>query len=332
MLYPLKFVPQFREKIWGGQRIKNHLNQNLGNLPNCGELWALSGFPGSESVVANGFLAGNELNELVEIYMDELLGEKVFEIYGTVFPLLIKILDANDWLSIQVHPDDELAHQRGLEGGKTEMWYILQAEKDAKLISGFNQKINQHLFLQKVEEKDLASVLNFETAQPGDVFYIPAGRVHALGPGLLLAEIQQTSDTTYRIYDWDRKDEKGNERELHLEEAKAAIDFELAENYKTNCISKKNETVSLVKSPYFTTNLLDLNTPIQKDYSDLDSFVILLCVEGVCEIDDRTNEKTLLLAGEVVLIPASAKHILLNPLNVAKILEVYIQIDGEGSL
>jgi len=323
-LYPLKFESQFRDKIWGGQKIKSILNQDFGDLPNCGELWALSGYPGSESVVTNGFLAGNELNELVEVYMDELVGEKIHEMYGNVFPLLIKILDANDWLSIQVHPDDNLAHQRGLERGKTEMWYILQADKEAKLIAGFNQKVNQQVYLQKIKEKQITEIMNFEEVKVGEVYYMPAGRVHALGPGILLAEIQQTSDITYRIYDWDRVDESGKGRDLHLDEAMAAIDFEVADSYKSHYTEKKNETVSLIKSEYFTTNLIDLDVSIIKDFTELDSFVIYLCVDGICELDDEIHDKVLVSVGEVVLVPASTALVHLNPLNSAKLIEVYI--------
>lgn len=327
-LYPLKFEPIFRDKIWGGQKIKTILNQDFSDLPNCGELWALSGFPGSESIVSNGFLAGNELNELVEVYMDELVGEKNHEIYGNVFPLLIKILDASDWLSIQVHPDDNLAHQRGLEGGKTEMWYILQADKEAKLIAGFNQKVNQQVYLQKLKENELQEILNFEDVKAGEVYYMPAGRVHALGPGILLAEIQQTSDTTYRIFDWNRVDEKGKGRELHIHDAMAAIDFNVTDSYKSHYVKKKNGTASLVKSEHFITNLIDLDVPIEKDFTELDSFVIYLCAEGACELDDQIHEKVNFKAGEVVLIPASAARIQIKPLQSAKLLEVYIlQVD-----
>jgi len=292
-------------------------------------MWALSGYPGSESIVSNGFLAGNDLNELLEVYMDELVGEKIYQTYGNVFPLLIKILDANDWLSIQVHPDDKLAHERGLEGGKTEMWYVLQAEKDSKLISGFNQKINQQVYLQKLKEGKLTDILNFEQVQAGDVFFMPAGRVHALGPGIMLAEIQQTSDTTYRIYDWDRKDDQGKARDLHLEEAMGAIDFEVPDTYRSTYVKKKNETVSLVSDPHFISNLLDLDTALQKDFTELDSFVIYLCVEGKCHVVEADSEKVSLEAGRVALLPASTSQIHLIPEGKAKLLEVYIQIAEE---
>lgn len=324
MLYPLKFEPIFRDKIWGGQKIKTVLNKDFGDIPNCGELWALSGYPGSESIVANGFLAGNDLNELVEVYMDELVGERIHEIYGNVFPLLIKILDANDWLSIQVHPDDNLARQRDLEGGKTEMWYVLQAEENSKLIAGFNQKINQNVYLQKLKDKELTEIMNFEEVKAGDVYYMPAGRVHALGPGILLAEIQQTSDTTYRIFDWDRVDDSGKGRNLHLQDAMAAIDFEIPESYKSSYVKKKNETASLVKSEHFVTNLIDMDAQLEKDFSEVDSFVIYLCAEGAFELDDEKSDKLIIEAGETVLIPASATKIYLTPLNKAKLLEVFI--------
>jgi len=330
MLYPLKFEPLFKDKIWGGQKIKTVLNKDFGNLPNCGEMWALSGFPGSESIVSNGFLAGNDLNEVLEVYMDELVGEKIYETYGNVFPLLIKILDASDWLSIQVHPDDDLARQRGLEGGKTEMWYILQADENSKLISGFNRKINQHVYLQKLKDKELTEILNFEEVKAGDVYYMPAGRVHATGPGILLAEIQQTSDTTYRIFDWDRVDDKGNGRELHLQDAMAAIDFDVPETYKNSYVKKKNETVSLVKSEHFVTNLIDIDVQLEKDFSEVDSFVIYLCIEGAFELDDNKNDKIIIEVGETILLPASTMQIQLTPLNKAKILEVYILPSDEN--
>ena len=214
-LYPLKFKPLFLDKIWGGQKIKNVLGQNVGDIPNCGEAWVLSGVNGHQTIVSEGFLEGNELNELAEIYMGDLLGDQVYEKYGTEFPILVKILDTNDYLSIQVHPDDELAMKRHAGNGKTEMWYIIQADDEAELITGFKTKINKQEYLTHLNNKTLKSVLNIEKVKAGEVYYTPAGRVHALGPGMLLAEIQQTSDITYRIYDWDRIDHRGILRELH---------------------------------------------------------------------------------------------------------------------
>lgn len=323
-LYPLKFKSIFRDKIWGGNKIKNKFNYNIGQLENCGELWSLSGYPEEQSIVSNGFLEGNELNELVEIYMDELVGGAIYDKFQNVFPILVKILDAEDWLSIQVHPDDKLAQERGLEGGKTEMWYVLDADPKSQLIAGFNQKVNEHTYMRKIEAKKLPEIMNFVDVKKGDVFYMPSGRVHALGPGVLLAEIQQTSDTTYRIYDWDRKDSEGNERDLHLKEAMQAIDFDLYDNYKTEYSEKLNETNEIISTQYFTSNLILINKAVKKDYSQLDSFVILMGTEGEFTYLDKYNNKGLIKPGESLLIPALHDEISLFPKGDCKILEVYI--------
>ena len=325
-LYPLEFKPIFREKIWGGQKIKSKFNFDIGKLNNCGELWSLSGYPEEQSTVSNGFLAGNELNELVEIYMDDLVGSAVYDKFQNVFPILVKILDADDWLSIQVHPDDKLAKQRGLEGGKTEMWYILDADKDSQLIAGFSEKVNEHTYLRKIEEKKLPQIMNFVDIKQDEVYFMPSGRIHALGPGILLAEIQQTSDTTYRIYDWDRKDDAGNERDLHLKEAMQAIDFKLYDNYKTEFVSKNNMTKEIVDTPFFTTNIIQLDKALKKDYSQLDSFVILLGIEGQFGYKDEFEHQGKIKAGESLLIPAIHQEINIYPIQNCKILEIYIVI------
>ena len=322
-LYPMKFEPLFKDKIWGGNKIKTELNLDFSPLPNCGEVWALSGVDENISIVSNGFLKGNELNELIEIYMGDLIGDAVYEKFGNEFPLLIKFIDANDYLSIQVHPDDELAAKRKIGYGKSEMWYIIQADENAELISGFNCKTDKSSYLKNLENKTLKQILNHENVKTGDVFYIPAGRVHALGPGLLLAEIQQTSDTTYRIYDWDRLDDKGNPRQLHTEEALDAIDFNLYDNYKTQYENKLNKTVHLVESPFFTTNLLYFNQIIEKDYEELDSFVIFTCVEGSCSILSGAENYNL-AKGEIILLPAECKKIQLKATKECKLLETYI--------
>ena len=323
-LYPLKFTPVFKDKIWGGKKINTSLGIDYGNLPNCGEAWMVSGVEGNPTLVANGFLAGNELNELVEVYMGDLVGDKVYDEYGIEFPLLIKFIDANDWLSIQVHPDDELAAKRKIGRGKTEMWYILEADDEAQLIAGFNQKIDKEKYLEHLENKTLKEILNFESVNKGDVFYIPAGRVHALGPGILLAEIQQTSDTTYRIYDWDRIDAAGLQRDLHTEEALDAIDFEFHKKYRTDYIPVINKTVPVVKSPYFVTGLLTLNKAIKKDYEELDSFVIYIVLEGALTIKWEKGEMQM-KKGETVVIPNALDRLELAPDKSAKIMEVYIE-------
>jgi len=322
-LNPLKFKPIFKDKIWGGQKMRTVLNQNFAPLPNCGEVWVLSGVDENQTEISNGFLAGNELNELVEVYMGDLVGDKVFRKFGTEFPILVKFIDANDWLSIQVHPDDELAMKRHGSLGKTEMWYIMDADSDSELICGFSKKINKQEYQDHLENKTLKGVMNFEKVKKGDVFYMPAGRVHALGPGILLAEIQQTSDVTYRIYDWDRIDKAGMMRELHIEEALDAIDFEVHDDYRSAYAKKKNETVNLVESPYFTTNLIDLDRAIRKDYSELDSFVIFICVEGNFRLYSGDHSEEVKM-GEAILLPALLKQAELHPSKNAKILEVYM--------
>ena len=322
MIYPLKFTPLFKEKVWGGQKIQTDLGLNFSPLPNCGEAWVLSGVPGSQTVVSNGFLRGNELNELVEIYMDDLVGEKAFDRNKDQFPILIKFIDSNDWLSIQVHPDDALAAKRKIGNGKTEMWYIMDADKGAELISGFDQEVNQKRYLDHLNQKRLKKILNVEQVHRGDVFFIPAGRVHALGPGILLAEIQQTSDTTYRIYDWDRVDSEGKSRELHTEEALEAFDFKVQDSYRTLYPKIENETAGLVSCHAFTTNILTFTKPLEKELTYLDSFIIYLCVEGSCKIQGGEYEE-LLTKGEVVLIPAIQEKLQLDPASSCKLLEIY---------
>jgi mannose-6-phosphate isomerase len=322
-LYPLKFKPIFKDKIWGGQKINTVLKKQFKPLPNCGEVWVLSGVGENQSVVENGFLEGNELNELVEVYLGDLVGDSIYEKFGNEFPILIKFIDANDWLSVQVHPDDKLALKRHNCSGKTEMWYILDAEDDSELISGFRVKVDKNSYQKHLKDKTLKNIMNFEKVQKGDVFYIPAGRVHALGPGILLAEIQQTSDVTYRIYDWDRIDKAGMMRELHTEFALDALDFSIHDNYKTKYTSKQNETVKLVASPYFTTGLIELNRALQKDYSELDSFVVYVCAEGSFELHHEQINYPVNL-GEAILIPAIIEKVDIFPQPSAKILEVYM--------
>ena len=322
-LYPMKFVPRFKEKIWGGDRMKTVLGMNFSPLKNCGEAWIISGVPGSETIVSNGFLRGNELNELVEVYMEDLVGEAAFDTYGNEFPLLVKFIDSNDSLSIQVHPDDALAARRGLGNGKSEMWYILEADPGSEIISGFNRKMDVKTYLEFLEKNRLTDILNKEKAKKGDVFFIPAGRIHALGPGILLAEIQQTSDTTYRIYDWDRVDDEGKSRELHLDLALEAIDFATPDSYRTPYKNVLNKTTSLVSCPQFSTQILAIDKPLRKDYSELDSFVIYVCVEGSLRVECGASPETL-RKGECLLIPAITAEIVLVPSEECRILETFV--------
>ncbi len=323
-LYPLKFKTIYKDKIWGGQKIKTYLKKDFGNLPNCGETWEISGVKSDVSIVANGNLAGTSLAQLLEQYQDKLVGKKVYNHFGNEFPLLVKFIDANDDLSIQVHPNDELAKKRHNSFGKTEMWYVIEADKGSTLITGFNQPINEQIYLDKFNSGHLTDILNREDVQAGDVFFLPAGRVHTIGKGLLIAEIQQTSDITYRIYDFDRVDDKGNKRELHTEEALAAIDYQFYPEYKTNYQPQKNETVKLVECPYFTTNVLDFTTNTSKDYSNLDSFIIHVCVEGEYVIE-ANGEQYPVKMGECMLLPRTIDIVELKTNTGFKILESYIK-------
>lgn len=322
-LYPLKFIPALKEKIWGGRKIGTILKHDLGSLANCGESWEISGLVDDESVVCNGFLAENNLNELLEIYLTDLVGEKNYEKYGLGFPLLVKFIDAQDNLSVQVHPDDAFAQEHYGQNGKTEMWHVIQADEGAGLYVGFNQKITAQQYLDAVADGHLEDYLKFYPVKPGDTFMIPAGTVHAIGKGVLLAEIQQPSDITFRIYDWNRVDMNGNRRELHTEEAFEAIHAEEnLKDFQVHYTPEKNKTVSLVKSPYFTTNLLEMDMQVQKSFVNLDSFVIYICLEGSAFlVTDGFKER--LETGEVALVPAEIGQMQIIPDAYAKLLETY---------
>jgi mannose-6-phosphate isomerase len=322
-LYPLKFEPICLEKIWGGNRLKTLLGKNY-NTKNCGESWEISGVEGNISVVANGFLKGNDLSELIEIYMGDLVGDKVYEQFGAEFPVLIKFIDAQDDLSIQVHPNDELSKERHNAFGKTEMWYVVDVAEGALINSGFNQPVDREKYLEYLENGNLTDLLKYDEAKVGDVFFIPAGRVHAIGKGSLVAEIQQTSDVTYRIFDYNRKDEKGNVRELHNDLALDAIDFSYLEDYKTKYNAELNKSTGIVSCKYFITNILEFDKPIVKDYNLLDSFVIYITLEGNFTIETEEGLEQM-VKGETILIPASTEFVKLNPQNgKVKLLEVYI--------
>ncbi len=323
-LYPIKFSPICLEKIWGGNRLKTLLGKNY-DLKNCGESWEISGYDGKVSVVANGFLKGNDLNELIEIYMGDLVGDKVYEKFGNEFPLLIKFIDAQDDLSIQVHPNDELSKERHNAFGKTEMWYVVDAADGALINSGFNQPVDREKYLEFLESGNLTDLLKYDETKVGDVFFIPAGRIHAICKGALVTEIQQTSDVTYRIFDYNRKDDKGNLRELHTDLALDAIDFSYLDDYKTKYSAELNKSTEIVSCKYFTTNILEFDKIIEKDYFQIDSFVIYITLEGNFEIETETGTEKI-GKGETVLIPASIDFLKIKPTNgKVKLLEVYIK-------
>lgn len=322
MLYPLKFDPILKDKIWGGAKLQKLFNKQA-NSDNVGESWELSGYEGDESVVNNGFLAGNTLTELIEVYMGELIGDKVFDKFGLSFPLLFKLIDADDDLSIQVHPNDETAASRHNSFGKTEMWYVLDAEPGAELIVGFNEGASADKCISLLEENRIEEILQHVPVKKGDVFFIPAGLVHGIGKGVLVAEIQESSDITYRIYDYHRKDDKGNERELHVDQALDVIDFDLKDDPKVKYTIQQNQPVLLVTNEYFTTNIIEFDKEISREYASIDSFVVYMCVEGSFEIGSG-NDKVTVEKGETVLIPAIIDNVTLYPQTKSQILEVYI--------
>ncbi|MCB0462274.1 MAG: type I phosphomannose isomerase catalytic subunit [Flavobacteriaceae bacterium] len=319
-LYPLKFQPILKEKIWGGTKLKTILNKKS-DAPNVGESWEISDVEGDTSIVSNCELKGLTLKQLLATYQEELIGDKNFKVFGEKFPLLIKFIDAKEDLSIQLHPNDELAAKRHNSFGKTEMWYVMQADDEANLIVGFNQEITPEVYLKHLENKTLTKILNFEQVKEGDTFFIEVGRVHAIGAGVMLTEIQQTSDITYRVYDWDRKDSKGNERELHNDLAIDAINFNMKDDFKVSYSNLTNESNKMVSCPYFTTNFIKLTKTISKE-NVFDSFIIYICVEGAADIIMDNFSETI-IKGETILIPAALKHFKLESNN-AKLLEVYV--------
>ncbi len=324
-LYPLKFKPFYLEKIWGGNRIKTILGKDFGDLSNCGESWEISAVEGYISEVCNGFLEGNSINDLIEVYMGDLVGDKIYKKFGIEFPLLFKFIDTNKDLSIQVHPGDEMAMERHNAYGKTEMWYVIHAEEGALINSGFNQPVTRELYTALLEKGLLTDILHYDVVKTGDVFFIPAGRVHAIGKGVMLAEIQQTSDVTYRIFDYNRKDDTGNVRELHTELALDAIDFSYLQEYKTKYVVDKNVSSEIVSCEYFTTNVLEFSQKIEKNYNMLDSFVVYMNLNGKFKIEFEEGEEVI-ETGETVLIPASLESFHLIPLkDEVKLLEVYIK-------
>ena len=325
-LYPIKFIPIIKEKIWGGHRLKNILNKDIKEGVMAGESWEISSYNDDISVVSNGFLKGNTILELIEIYMGDLVGDAVYDKFGIYFPLLFKFIDANDYLSVQVHPDDDVAMKNHNSYGKTEMWYVVDAKDDAEVIVGFNKGVTKFDYLKKLESNKLIDILNSEKVKKDDVIFLPAGRIHSTGPGILLAEVQQTSDLTYRIYDWNRVDAEGNGRELHTELAADAIKFENKKQYKTDFTIKKNDISNVISCEYFTVNILDVDKEIERDYNAIDSFIVYMVLSG--ELDIIFSEKGDVInvkKGETILIPAVLKQVFLNTKSNAKILEIYIK-------
>lgn len=316
--YPLQFQPILKDRIWGGTKLRDYLNKPISS-DITGESWEISTVENDVSVVSNGAFEGKSLNEIIALYPNELLGTRVHEQFGNQFPLLFKYLDAREDLSIQVHPNDELAQRRHNSFGKTEMWYVMQADKEARLIVGFIEKSSKEEYVHHLENKTLLSILDSKKVQKGDVFFLNTGTVHAIGAGTVIAEIQQTSDITYRLYDFDRVDANGNTRELHIDLALDAINYDVVEaerKYK----KEENASNEIATCQYFTTNFIPLDGTV-KVFSNKETFRVYMCVDGKFELtlNDKTyNYKT----GDTVLIPAQTDDFTLT--GNASILEIYI--------
>lgn len=316
-----KFKPLLMQSLWGGEKIIpfKHLDSDLTNV---GESWEISGVKNNETVVDGGEYDGTPLNVLVERLGSKLVGQDNYERFGNEFPLLIKFIDARDDLSIQVHPTDEIALRQGRQRGKTEMWYLMSSDKGAKLYSGLKKKITPEEYAVMVENDTICDALAQYEVKEDDVFFLPAGRIHAIGAGCFLAEIQQTSDVTWRIYDFKRKDKDGNYRELHTKQAAEAINYNVEKDYRTNYLPEKNQGVNLVSCPYFNTAVYDLNEPMTIDYSELDSFVILIGLSGEGTVTDAKGNTTSLKAGETILLPATNAQVKVE--GTVKFLETYV--------
>jgi len=316
---PIKFVPIIKDKIWGGQRLNTLLGKDLGDLPNGGESWELSAVKGNVSIIANGELKGMPLNKAIETYGAELVGSKVYVQHGNDFPLLIKFIDAADNLSVQVHPDDKMAKERHNSFGKTEMWYVLDSDEGAQLISGFARKSNKEEYQPLLDEGKFVDILGAHTVRRGDVFFMPAGRIHAIGKGVMVAEIQQTSDITYRVFDYNRRDAQGNSRELHVEEAKEALNFNDTDSGKQEYTLIPNQRAEVVSCPFFKTGIIAVNGTCSRDYSNIDSFVILMCVKGNVVADGIHINY-----GETALVPACSNGLTITADSDSELLEVYL--------
>lgn len=321
MIHPLKFRPILKERLWGGTKLKEVFDKPI-ESDITGESWELSTVKGDISVVANGSLEGKSLQDLIDSNAEELLGKSVVERFGKEFPILIKFIDAKQDLSIQLHPNDALAKERHDSFGKTEMWYIMDANPKAELIVGFNKDVTKEEYAESIDNDTLLDLLNYEQVKEGDTFFINTGKIHAIGAGVMLAEIQQTSDVTYRVFDFNRKDKEGNLRELHTDLALDAVDYEKKDDFIVSYDKAKNEVNTMVDCPYFKTNFIELTENLDLDTTQRDSFTIFMCVGGEAKISTAEGEVSI-KSGETALLPASTQKISLQSTG-AKLLEVTI--------
>lgn len=318
--YPIKFNPILKEKIWGGEKLSSILNKKS-DSNHVGESWEISGVDENISVVSNGLYKEKTLNDLITTYKSTFLGQENIDVFGENFPLLIKFLDAKTNLSVQVHPDDTMAKSHHNSFGKTEMWYIMDSDENAEIVLGLKNNEVDKSVLGAINASNVDAIFNTEKVKQGDSYFIPAGKIHAIGAGVLAAEIQQTSDITYRVYDWDRTDDKGEQRELHTDLAQQATKT-FVSNGKSDYVLEQGKTTNLVNCDFFTTNIFEVKGPQKRDYTATDSFVIFMCVEGKVEITVN-NHTEFISMGETVLVPANTKDVILNSTS-SKLLEVFI--------
>ena len=325
MLYPFLFQPNLHPVVWGGHRLQPYKGLETSDEP-IGESWEVSAVPNSTSVISNGAFAGRDLVSVIAEYPEEILGKAVNEKYQGVFPLLAKFIDAKRDLSIQVHPNDEMAQRMHGKMGKSEMWYIIKADEGSHLYAGFKKEISPEEYHRRIADGTIPEVLADHTVRTGDVFYLPAGRVHAICGGILLAEIQQSSDITYRIYDYNRPGMDGKPRELHSELAAQALDFRVEKNYRTEYVETDNRAIQIIDSPYFDVRVMDITDSFHRNLMKYDSFIISMCIQGDCRIRIRqTGDEILLKEGNSTLIPAAIADYDVIPLNGrARILDAFI--------
>lgn len=319
-----KFEPLLKQTLWGGEKIIPFKGLSS-NMHNVGESWEISGVKDSETVVSEGPMKGMRLNELVAEMKEKLVGKDNYQRFGNEFPLLIKFIDARQDLSIQVHPSDEVARRQGNPHGKTEMWYIMPSDPGAILFCGLEKQITPQQYKEMVENDTICDALAKYEVHEDEVFFLPSGRIHAIGAGSFVAEIQQTSDVTYRIYDYNRRDKDGNCRQLHTQEAAESINYTVEKNYRTDYVPRKNQGVPLISCPYFNTAVYDLDEPMTLDYSGLDSFVILMALKGDGQITCSSNgeeQKSVFREGNTVLIPATTDIVKVK--GTVKFLEIYV--------
>ncbi len=323
MLYPLKFKPLVFEKVWGAGRLSSLYNKDCGSIERCGESWEVSGIKGKPSVIENGFLAGNELSEIVEVYMEDLVGEEVFKKFGDFFPLLVKLIDTDDYLSLQVHPGNNIPQNNGNEHGKAEFWYVLNAEKNAEIIVGLGNDVDKETFVKHIENKTLKSICNVYKVNKGDAFFIPPGTIHAIGSGVTLLEVQQSSDITYRVYDWDRPGLDGKPRKIDIDSALKVMDFSANDNCKIPYRKVINSPVNLADNEYFNINLISFDKKLSVDYFHLKSFVVITCVEGSVTLKYYDGTEKLNI-GQSLVLPAEIHEIEFIPEGNATLIETSI--------